>query len=271
MEGASEGIRIFFEPDVRIYIYIYNLISLYLSSSHLTSSHLSSSHLTSHHLSPPHTTLAHPTAPHLTSHHLSSSSYLTHTTSSHTTLPYPTLPRSILPHPTSPRPRLILSYLILSYLILSYLILSYLILSYLTAHLTLPRLTLPYLNPPYLFSQFSKLADPTVWKDAATQMFYSISVGFGAMITFASYNPIHNNVVRDAIIIVALDAATCVFAGVIVFSILGYRQHLTGIPVTEVSVHIKQKENSSGVTAKYLINRHIVLVYIPWRWLLFLA
>ncbi|XP_028405479.1 sodium-dependent neutral amino acid transporter B(0)AT1-like isoform X3 [Dendronephthya gigantea] len=81
---------------------------------------------------------------------------------------------------------------------------------------------------------FSKLSEPTVWKDAATQMFYSISVGFGAMITFASYNNFHNNVVRDALIVVTLDAATCVFAGVTVFSILGYRQHITGIPVTEV-------------------------------------
>ena len=76
-----------------------------------------------------------------------------------------------------------------------------------------------------------------MWKDAATQMFYSISIGFGAMITFASYNHIHNNVVRDAIIVVALDAGTCIFAGVTVFSILGYRQHITGIPVTEVSAN----------------------------------
>ena len=82
-----------------------------------------------------------------------------------------------------------------------------------------------------------------MWKDAATQMFYSISVGFGAMITFASYNNIHNNIVRDAIIVVALDAGTCVFAGVTVFSILGYRQHITGIPVTEVRLFKKLKNN----------------------------
>ena len=77
-----------------------------------------------------------------------------------------------------------------------------------------------------------------LWKDAATQMFYSISVGFGAMITFASYNNFHNNVVRDALIVVSLDAATCVFAGVTVFSVLGYRQHITGIPVTEVGLDV---------------------------------
>ena len=58
------------------------------------------------------------------------------------------------------------------------------------------------------------------------------------MITFASYNNFHNNVVRDALIVVSLDAATCVFAGVTVFSILGYRQHITGIPVTEVGLDV---------------------------------
>ena len=183
--------------------------------------------------------------------------------SPHVTLPYLTLPYLTLPYgsPHVTLPYLTLPYLTLPYLTLPYLTLPYLTLPYLTLPYGSPHVTLPYLNPPYLFSQFSKLAEPTVWKDAATQMFYSISVGFGAMITFASYNPIHNNVVRDAIIIVSLDAATCIFAGVIVFSILGYRQHLTGIPVAEVSVHIKQKENFPGVTAKYLINRHIVLVY----------
>ena len=101
--------------------------------------------------------------------------------------------------------------------------------------------------------QFSKLAEPTVWKDAATQMFYSLSVGFGAMITFASYNNFHNNVVRDAMIVVTLDAATCVFAGVTVFSILGYRQHITGIPVTEVG-HYLTSCNTNSLSLRFLDN-----------------
>ncbi len=70
--------------------------------------------------------------------------------------------------------------------------------------------------------------------DAATQIFFSLSLGFGALIAFASYNPLHNNMMRDAYIVVITDCLTAVFGGVVVFSILGYRHHMTGIAVTEV-------------------------------------
>lgn len=45
-----------------------------------------------------------------------------------------------------------------------------------------------YLNP-----QFEKLGEATVWTDAAIQVFYSIGVGFGVHLTYASFNKFHNN------------------------------------------------------------------------------
>ena len=87
-----------------------------------------------------------------------------------------------------------------------------------------------------LFSiQWESLLKPEIWLDAATQIFFSLSLGFGALVAFASYNPINNNIIRDSYIIVLTDCATAVFGGVVVFSILGFREHVTGIPVTEVS------------------------------------
>ena len=71
--------------------------------------------------------------------------------------------------------------------------------------------------------------------DAATQIFYSLSIGFGALIAFSSYMPRKNNCIRDAVVIVLLDCGTSVFAGMITFSFLGYRQFKTGIPVTKVN------------------------------------
>ncbi|XP_015771579.1 PREDICTED: sodium-dependent neutral amino acid transporter B(0)AT2-like [Acropora digitifera] len=78
------------------------------------------------------------------------------------------------------------------------------------------------------------LANADIWKDAATQMFFTLSLGFGALISFASYMPIHNQVMRDAYTVVFVNCGTSVFAGVVVFSILGYRESVTGIPVTKV-------------------------------------
>lgn len=70
--------------------------------------------------------------------------------------------------------------------------------------------------------------------DAATQIFYSLSIGFGALIAFASYMPRKNNCVRDAVTVVLINCGTSFFAGIVTFSFLGYRQYRTGIPVTKV-------------------------------------
>jgi len=72
------------------------------------------------------------------------------------------------------------------------------------------------------------------WMDAATQIFYSLSIGFGALIAFSSYMPRKNDCVRDAIIVTLINCGTSFFAGIVTFSFLGYRQKVTGIPVTKV-------------------------------------
>ena len=70
--------------------------------------------------------------------------------------------------------------------------------------------------------------------DAATQMFFTLSLGFGALIAFASYMPERNNCVNDAYTVVLINCFTSIFAGVVVFSILGYRELQTGIDATKV-------------------------------------
>ena len=71
--------------------------------------------------------------------------------------------------------------------------------------------------------QFSSLASPTVWLEAATQVFFSLSVGFGTLIAMSSYNPVHNNCKRDAIFISLTDSFTSVFAAAVVFSVFGFK------------------------------------------------
>ena len=68
-----------------------------------------------------------------------------------------------------------------------------------------------------------KLLDPTVWLDAATQVFYSFNIGFGSLIAFGSYNPPSNNCVKDTLILSVCNAATAIYASVVIFAILGFK------------------------------------------------
>ncbi len=65
-------------------------------------------------------------------------------------------------------------------------------------------------------------------------MFFTLSLGFGALISFASFVPYKNQCMRDAYIVVFVNCGTSVFAGIVVFSILGYREIQTGIDAAQV-------------------------------------
>ena len=74
-----------------------------------------------------------------------------------------------------------------------------------------------------------------VWEKAATQIFYSLSIGLGGLISLSSYNKRQNNCQRDAVIVVICNACTSFFAGIIVFSVLGFIAKSTGRGVEDVA------------------------------------
>ncbi|XP_042228202.1 sodium- and chloride-dependent glycine transporter 1-like [Homarus americanus] len=86
----------------------------------------------------------------------------------------------------------------------------------------------------FLKPNISRLGEVEVWNDAATQIFYSLGSSFGGLITLASYNKFKNNCMRDAMIIAFANCSTSVFAGFVIFSILGFLATELGVEVEDV-------------------------------------
>ncbi len=86
----------------------------------------------------------------------------------------------------------------------------------------------------YLTPNFSALLNYRVWLHAYSQVFFSLTIGFGVQITYASFLPKDADVVNNAFLVSLADAATAFVGGFAVFATLGYYANQTGLPVSEV-------------------------------------
>ncbi|GFN78067.1 sodium- and chloride-dependent glycine transporter 1-like [Plakobranchus ocellatus] len=86
----------------------------------------------------------------------------------------------------------------------------------------------------YLVPDWKKLMSFKVWGDAAYQIFFSVGMAWGSLITLSSYNAFNNNVFRDAMIVPCINCFTSVFAGLVIFSVLGFMSYTTGLPIDKV-------------------------------------
>ncbi|KAJ8275533.1 hypothetical protein COCON_G00072850 [Conger conger] len=87
----------------------------------------------------------------------------------------------------------------------------------------------------YLTPDWKRLASAQVWNDAASQVFYSLGIGVGGLLSMASYNKFDNNVIRDTLVITMGNCCTSFFAGFAIFSILGHMAWRKNVPVGEVA------------------------------------
>uniref|UniRef100_A0A8C6WH35 Transporter n=1 Tax=Neogobius melanostomus TaxID=47308 RepID=A0A8C6WH35_9GOBI len=71
-----------------------------------------------------------------------------------------------------------------------------------------------------------ELIKPSTWLDAGAQVFFSFGLAWGGLISFSSYNPLHNNCKNDALILSVVTAATSVYAAMVTYTIIGFRPSL---------------------------------------------
>jgi NSS family neurotransmitter:Na+ symporter len=104
----------------------------------------------------------------------------------------------------------------------------------------------------YLLPDFSALLNPKVWLRAYTQVFFSLSVGFGIMVAYASFLPRKSDITKNALIIGFSDAFTAIAGGFAVFGALGYKAYLSNVPVSEV---VRSGPGLTFVTYPEIINK----------------
>ncbi|GGA67564.1 sodium-dependent transporter [Pseudoclavibacter endophyticus] len=89
------------------------------------------------------------------------------------------------------------------------------------------------------------LADPGVWVAAYSQIFFSLSIAFGIMLTYSSYRRRRSNLTGPGLVIAFANSSFEVLAGIGVFATLGFFAFQQGIG-------FDQLENLTGVGLSFM-------------------
>jgi len=81
---------------------------------------------------------------------------------------------------------------------------------------------------------WSAMMDYKVWLAAYGHTFFSLSVGFGIMVTYASYLKPKTNLTGSGLIVGFANASTEILAGIGIFAALGFMAHAAGKEVQDV-------------------------------------
>ncbi|WP_419704924.1 sodium-dependent transporter [Promicromonospora sp. NFX87] len=78
------------------------------------------------------------------------------------------------------------------------------------------------------------IADPAVWIAAYGQIFFSLSIAFGIMITYASYRKRRANLTSPGLVVAFANSGFEVFAGIGVFAALGFLANQQALAIAEL-------------------------------------
>ncbi|MDY4281382.1 MAG: sodium-dependent transporter [[Pasteurella] mairii] len=82
---------------------------------------------------------------------------------------------------------------------------------------------------------WSKLSDPSVWIAAYGQIFFSLSICFGIMITYASYLKKDSDLTGSGLVVGFANSSFEILAGIGVFAALGFMATAAGQEVSDVA------------------------------------
>lgn len=106
--------------------------------------------------------------------------------------------------------------------------------------------------------QLEIMLDPKVWREAATQVFFALGLGFGGVIAFSSYNKRNNNCHFDAVLVSFINFFTSVLATLVVFAVLGFKANIMNAKCVAVNTNRIVSLLGSDIDAS-LIPHHINL------------
>lgn len=106
----------------------------------------------------------------------------------------------------------------------------------------------------YLQPNFSALWDIDVWMAAIAQVFFTLSLGFGVMIAYSSYQEKDNDIVMSALIISLADVAIAFTAGLVIFTTIGHMSYTSGEAIADLA--------ASGPSLAFIVFPH-ALTLIP--------
>ncbi|XP_063071572.1 sodium- and chloride-dependent GABA transporter 2-like isoform X2 [Engraulis encrasicolus] len=111
----------------------------------------------------------------------------------------------------------------------------------------------------YLYPDPARLADPQVWMDAGTQIFYSYAICIGCLTALGSYNKYNNNCYKDCVYLCLLNSGTSFVAGFAIFSVLGFMAF-------EQKVNISMVAESGPGLAFIAYPRAVAMMPLPQLW-----
>lgn len=78
------------------------------------------------------------------------------------------------------------------------------------------------------------LYSPRVWLEAATQIFFSLGLAQGALISLSTYTTEKMKAVRQSVFVGVVNAFTSLVVAIVVYSVLGFQATQEGADLQEV-------------------------------------